>query len=83
MHGGAALCSKVTHMASKNRITVNLSDAEFFAFGQLAQRSKVTKAWLGRHAITALLEREQGVHHQLSLPLARAPVSGSKREGSQ
>lgn len=70
-------------MPSKNRITVNLSDAELSAFEALAERSKVSKAWLGRHAITTLLEREQDVHQQLSLPLVRASVSGSKGKGSQ
>ena len=56
----AALCSKVKQsMPSKNRVTVNLSDDEFSALGQLAERSKVSKAWLGRHAIAALLERAE------------------------
>lgn len=80
---GAAPCSKVKQMVSKNRITVNLSDDEFSALGELAERSKVSKAWLGRHAITSLLERAQEDVQQLPLPLARAPLSGSKRKGSQ
>jgi predicted transcriptional regulator len=70
-------------MPSKNRITVNLSDEEFLALGELAERSKVSKAWLGRHAITSLLERMQDNQQQLPLPLARAPLSGSKRKGNQ
>ena len=80
----AAPCSKVKQiMPSKNRITVNLSDDEFSALGELAERSKVSKAWLGRHAITSLLERAHDDEQQLPLPLARAPLSGSKRKGSQ
>jgi hypothetical protein len=70
-------------MSSKNRITVNLSDKEFAAFVDLAAHSKVTKAWLGRYAITSLLERVQNDEQQLPLPLAQPPASGSKRKGSQ
>lgn len=75
----AALCGKVSHaMTSKNRITVNLSDDEYQALGELAERSKVSKAWLGRHAISSLLERAQKDEQQLPLPL-----TGLKRKGSQ
>ena len=65
-------------MPSKNRITVNLSDDEYSALGQLAARSKVSKAWLGRHAISSLLERAQNDEQQLPLPL-----TGLQREGSR
>ncbi|MBN6739155.1 hypothetical protein JKG47_01080 [Acidithiobacillus sp. MC6.1] len=70
-------------MPSKNRITVNLSDDEFLALGHLAERSKVSKAWLGRHAITSLLERAEDDEQQLPLPLARTMPARSKRRGSQ
>jgi len=65
-------------MPSKNRVTVNLSDDEYSALGQLAARSKVSKAWLGRHAISSLIERAQGDEQQLPLPL-----TGLKRKGSR
>jgi hypothetical protein len=65
-------------MPSKNRVTVNLSDEEFVALGQLAHRSKVSKAWLGRHAISSLLERAQNDKEQLLLPL-----TGLKRRESR
>lgn len=75
----AALCCKVRQaMPSKNRVTVNLSDDEYSALGQLAARSKVSKAWLGRHAISSLIERAQGDEQQLPLPL-----TGLKRKGSR
>ena len=66
----AALCGKLKQsMSSKNRVTVNLSDDEYVAFGELADRSKVAKAWLGRYAIASLLARVQNDEQQLPLPL--------------
>lgn len=57
-------------MSSKNRLTVNLSDSESHALDELAGRSKVSKAWLGRHAISLLLERVQNDDKQLALPFS-------------
>ena len=57
------------YMTSKHRLTVNLSDEEADALAELAGKSKVSKAWLGRHAICALLERSQGNDGQIPLPL--------------
>ncbi|GAM02791.1 hypothetical protein SP5_099_00060 [Sphingomonas parapaucimobilis NBRC 15100] len=57
-------------MTSKNRLTVNLSDDEADALAQIAEKSKVSKAWLGRHAICALLERAKEDDGQIPLPLA-------------
>ena len=37
---------------------------------QIAEKSKVSKAWLGRHAICALLERAKEDDGQIPLPLA-------------
>ena len=67
--GGAA-------MTSKNRLTVNLSDEEAMALDELSEKSKVSKAWLGRHAICSLLERTQGDHNQLPLPLTELARKG-------
>lgn len=55
-------------MASKNRLTVNLSDDELASLCELAERSKVSMAWLGRQAICELLERTQANKEQLPLP---------------
>ncbi|GAB3592047.1 ribbon-helix-helix domain-containing protein [Acetobacter peroxydans] len=55
-------------MSSKNRVTVNLSDEEAAQLAELAERLKVSKAWIGRHAICSLLERDQKGDQQISLP---------------
>ena len=44
-------------MNPKSRLTVNLSEEEYTALEELAERSRVSKAWLGRHAIAALLKQ--------------------------
>jgi predicted transcriptional regulator len=46
-------------MASKNRVTVNLSDDEAAQLAELADRERVSKAWLGRRAIRDLLDSPQ------------------------
>ncbi len=77
MPQGAAPCGKVSPMTSKHRITVNLSDEEADALAELAQKSKVSKAWLGRHAICSLLEQAQNQQDQFPLPL-RAGGQGAR-----
>lgn len=57
-------------MASKNRVTVNLSDDEADALAALADKSNVSKAWLGRHAIRTLIDSAKRDEIQLPLPLA-------------
>lgn len=59
-------------MASKNRVTVNLSDDEAAQLAALAKKAKVTKAWLGRRAICDLLDRARNDDHEAVLPLATA-----------
>lgn len=56
-------------MTCKNRLSVNLSDGEAAELGALAERAKVSKAWLGRYAIAQLLERTSGQELQLPLGL--------------
>ena len=68
---GAAPCSRVSPMTSKHRITVNLTDDEYDRLENLAEKSKVSKAWLGRHAISSLLDRADKNDDQMPLPLAR------------
>lgn len=58
-------------MTSKSRVTVNLSEVEHAALDDLAARLKVSKAWLGRQAITQMLERAKQDETQLPLPLVR------------
>ena len=45
-------------ISAKNRITVNLEDAEYQALQRVAARSDRSLAWLGRRAIRELLQRE-------------------------
>ncbi|MGO7997853.1 CopG family transcriptional regulator [Rhizobium ruizarguesonis] len=56
-------------MSSKNRVSVNLSEEEFSALSQLAERSKLSMAWLGRKAISDLLEQAKDNDAQLPLNL--------------
>lgn len=56
-------------MASKNRVTVNLSDNEAAELSALAKKAKVSKAWLGQRAICDLLERAQSGHQEAALPI--------------
>jgi predicted transcriptional regulator len=58
-------------MTSKHRITVNLSDNELDRLKGLADKSKVSKAWLGRYAISALLDRADNDHDQFLPSLAQ------------
>lgn len=58
-------------MASKNRLTVNLSDQELLALANLAEKTKVSKSWLGRKAISELLKCARSDERQLTLPLIR------------
>lgn len=64
-------------MTSKHRITVNLSDGEYAALGELAEKSKVSLAWLGCHAISSLIERAQNDEEQMPLPLTRQQRRGA------
>lgn len=63
-------------MSSKNRVTVNLSEEEYLTLNELAARSKVSKAWLVRHAVSELLEHASNDDGQLSLPLQAAKYRG-------
>lgn len=63
-------------MSSKNRLTVNLSDEEAAQLAELAERAKVSKAWIGRHAICSLLEQAQNDDQQIPLPFLAAGRKG-------
>lgn len=58
-------------MASKYRVSVNLSPDEHRELAALAERAKVSKAWLGRQAIADFLERTRDGQVQLPLDLVQ------------
>lgn len=61
-------------MASKHRVSVNLSLGEHRELDALAKEARISKAWLGRQAITEFLERNRDGKVQFShdLPKTRA-----------
>ncbi|MDE0273293.1 MAG: ribbon-helix-helix domain-containing protein [Gammaproteobacteria bacterium] len=77
------MCIKVLHraatsgrawgkVASKHRVSVNLSPDEHRELAALAESARVSKAWLGRRAITEFLERSRDGQLQLPLNLVQA-----------
>ena len=58
-------------MTSKCRVSVNLSPDEHRELAALAERAKVSKAWLGRQAIADFLERTRDGQVQLPLELVQ------------
>lgn len=73
----AAPCS-ILHLAgfrsmpSKHRVSVNLSADEHRELAALAERTRISKAWLARQAIVEFLERQRTAELQLPLNLPRA-----------
>lgn len=55
-------------MASKQRLSVNLSAEEHRELTALAEKARVSKAWLGRRAISELLDRYR--EREFDLPLS-------------
>ena len=56
-------------MASKHRISVNLSEKEYLELLSLSEQYRVSMAWLGREAIEGLLEKFEKEKIQLPLNL--------------
>lgn len=57
-------------MAAKHRVTVNLDDREYRELSALADKHRVSLAWLGRQAIIEFLERYEKEELQLPLNLS-------------
>lgn len=55
--------------SGQNRISVGLSDEEHAELRTLAEKYRVSMAWLGQQAITEFLERYQHNQQVLDLPL--------------
>jgi len=62
-------------MAAKNRITVNLSDGEYAALAELAERHQVSLAWLCRRAVGLLIEKygSNAGGQQMAIPFFEEP----------
>ena len=54
-------------MTSKQRLSVNLTPEEHSELTALAEKARVSKAWLGRRAISELLDRYR--EREFDLPL--------------
>jgi len=54
-------------VASKHRVSVNVSAQEYRELSALAEKHQVSMAWLGRQAIQEFLSRYR--HEELQLPL--------------
>lgn len=54
-------------MSHRQRLSVNLSADEHHQLAELAEKARVSKAWLGRHAIAELLDRYR--EREFLLPL--------------
>lgn len=55
-------------MASKYRISVNLSEIEYKQLQALSEKHQVSMAWFGRKAISEYLQRS--TNEELQLPLS-------------
>lgn len=62
-------------MAAKHRITVNLTRDEYEALLALSNQNQVSMAWLGRRAITEMIDRY--AESDAQLPLG-APKDGKR-----
>ena len=57
-------------MAAKHRVSVNLSEEEYRELAGMADRYRVSMAWLSRQAITEYLERYQVEYLRLPVRLS-------------
>ena len=78
----AAVCSNYRGgvMTSKARITINITDAEYAALSDMKEQCQVSIAWLGRRAITELLEKYRKNPKQMVLPLLHGKDSGVRHD---
>ena len=66
-------------MASKHRLSVNLSLTGHRELQALAEHTRVSKAWIGRQAIAEFLERYRESALQLPLDLAGKRGTGERQ----
>ena len=56
-------------MVAKTRFSVALDEQEYAELSAMAEKHRVSMAWLVRHAVTEFLERHQSEQLQIPLPL--------------
>jgi len=66
-------------MPSKHRISLNLSSEEYREVVALAEKARVSRAWIGRQALIEFLERHRAHDMQFPLELAAVSRSGERR----
>lgn len=54
-------------MTAKHRITINLVESEYEALVALSEKNRVSMAWLGRRAISEMLQRIESKEAELPL----------------
>ena len=59
-------------MVAKTRFSVALDEQEYAELSAIAEKHRVSMAWLVRHAVTEFLERHKSEQLQLPLPLTGA-----------
>ncbi|GAB4228632.1 MAG: hypothetical protein Kow0032_09180 [Methyloligellaceae bacterium] len=59
-------------MAAKTRFSVALDEHEYAELAAMAEKHRVSMAWLVRHAVTEFLERYRSEDLQLPLRLTTA-----------
>ena len=66
-------------LASKHRISLNLSSEEYREVAALAEKARVSRAWIGRQALIEFLERHRARDIQFPLDLAATSERGRSR----
>ena len=59
-------------MPTKTRFSVALEDEEYAALAMVAEKHRISMAWLVRQAVADFLERYRDEEAQLPLPLVSA-----------
>lgn len=64
-------------MAAKPRISISLPEQEYRELSALAEKHRISLAWLGRQAVAEFLERYQDRELQLPLTMpSQRPARG-------
>jgi hypothetical protein len=66
-------------MPSKHRVSLNLSPEEYREVAALANKARVSKAWIGRQALIEFLEHYRDCDLQLPLDLATTSRRGNQK----